>query len=60
MPRQIHVTISKESQKQCWRIAKARAEPTTWQDVAREAIEIGLSQITAPKKKGTPHAQNPG
>jgi len=43
MPRQIHVTIAADQQQACWLIAKARPEPTTWQEVAREALNAGLA-----------------
>ena len=53
MPRQIHVTIPKALRDRCWQIAQHRAEPTTWQDVAREALARGLQDIT-PKKGAKP------
>jgi hypothetical protein len=45
MPRQIHVTVTEDQQKRCWEIAQARPEPTTWQEVARDALDLGLETI---------------
>ena len=45
MPRQIHLTISKELRTACWLVAKERTVPTSWQEVAREALSAGLPLI---------------
>ena len=52
MPRQIHVTVTEEQQKRCWEIAQRQAEPTSWQEIARQALDAGLETVTAnhPKK----------
>jgi len=51
MPRQIHVTITEELRDHLWAIAKERPAPTRWQEVAREALKIGLEAL-ASKKAG--------
>lgn len=46
MPRQIHVTVTAEQQRRCWEIAQRQATPTTWQEIARRALDAGLETLT--------------
>ncbi len=42
MPRQIHLTITEEQRQACWKIARRCTVPTTWQEIARRAIDTML------------------